>query len=350
MKKPDADKNLKGLTLPELENWIADYGEQRYRGRQIFRWLYDAGATSFEEMTNLSKELRSQLSEVAVIEGVQCLSQQKSRKDRSVKFLFGLPDGNKIESVLMFENKRATLCISTQVGCAIDCKFCATGMMGLTRNLDAGEIVDQVLQVQKWTGVSVTNIVCMGMGEPFHNYDHLMKACGILTEERGLNLSSRRIVVSTSGLVPKIYQFADENHRYRLAISLNATEDTTRSRIMPLNKKWPIHELLQAAKYYTQKSEQRVTFEYALMAGVNDTLEDAGRLRKLVSEIRCKINLIPYNPTRGAYRRPSEERILSFYHALAELPAPVTIRWSKGEDIEAACGQLAVMEQAEPSV
>lgn len=343
-------KNIKGLTSPELESWIADFGEKPYRGRQIFKWLYDAGATSFEEMTNLSKELRSRLSAAATIEGLTCLTQQKSPKDQSIKFLFGLPDGNKIESVLMFEDKRATLCISTQVGCAIDCKFCATGMMGLTRNLNAGEIVDQVLQVQKLGDVSVTNIVCMGMGEPFHNYDQLMKACGILTNEKGPGLSNRRIVVSTSGLVPKIYQFANENHRYRLAISLNATDDATRSRIMPLNKKWPIHELLEAARYYTRKSEQRVTFEYALMEGVNDTLEDANRLRKLVSEIKCKINLIPYNPTRGPYRRPSEERILSFYHTLAEIPAPVTIRWSKGEDIDAACGQLAVMNQAAPSV
>lgn len=336
-------KNIKGLTLPELENWITEFGEKPYRARQIFKWLYDAGVVSFEEMTNLSKELRSRLATAVSIEGLQLVTQQKSQKDQSVKFLFKLPDGNKIESVLMFEDKRATLCISTQVGCAIDCKFCATGMMGLTRNLSAGEIVDQVLQVQNLTGASVTNIVCMGMGEPFHNYENLMTACAIISDEQGQNISSRRIVVSTSGLVPQIYRFADEHHRYRLAISLNATEDETRSRIMPLNKKWPLSELLKAARYYTQKSEQRVTFEYALMAGVNDTEADAKRLQKLVSSIRCKINLIPYNPTRGDYQRPAEERILRFYKALAELRAPVTIRWSKGEDIDAACGQLAVM-------
>lgn len=336
-------KNIKGLTLPELESWITEFGEKPYRARQIFKWLYDAGASSFEEMTNLSKELRRRLAESVSIEGLQLVTQQKSQKDQSIKFLFKLPDGNKIESVLMFEDKRATLCISTQVGCAIDCKFCATGMMGLTRNLTAGEIVDQVLQVQKLADVSVTNIVCMGMGEPFHNYDRLMQACAILSDEQGQNIGSRRIVVSTSGLVPKIYQFADEHHRYRLAISLNATDDETRSRIMPLNKKWPLADLLKAARYYTQKSEQRVTFEYALMAGVNDTPADAERLRKLVSGMRCKINLIPYNPTRGDYLRPSEKRILRFYEALSEMREPVTIRWSKGEDIEAACGQLAVM-------
>ncbi|RMF58257.1 MAG: radical SAM protein, partial [Calditrichaeota bacterium] len=190
-------------------------------------------------------------------------------------------------------------------------------------------------------GVKISNVVCMGMGEPFHNYDNVMKACELLTDPNGPGLAKRRIVVSTSGLVPKVRQFADENRRFRLAVSLNATTDEVRERLMPLNKKWPIRELLSAVKYYTQKSEQRVTFEYVLLAGINDSVEDATRLKHLVKDLLCKVNLIPYNATVGPFRRPSEATIQRFYAEMASLRAPVTIRWSKGDDISAGCGQLA---------
>lgn len=334
--------NLKGLDLNELRDFVVSIDEKPFRGDQIFSWLYNKSINSFDEMTNLSKELRDKLLERAQIDQLKLVVQQQSGQDQSIKYLFQLEDDSQIESVLMFDGNRATLCISTQVGCAIDCKFCATGMMGLNRHLTPGEILDQVLAVQKLNGTRVTNVVCMGMGEPFHNYDNLMKACELLSDELGLNLARRHIVVSTSGLIPKIYRFADENHKYRLAISLNATLDEIRSRIMPLNKKWPIAELMKAAAYYTKKSDLRVTIEYVLMAGLTDSLEDAKRLKNIVKGLFCKINLIPYNATLGEFKRPEERRIMQFYQQMRDLTVPVTIRWSKGDDIDAGCGQLAV--------
>ena len=334
--------NLKGLDLAELQAFVESIGESRFRAQQIFRWVYGSGVSSFDDMTNLSKELHVRLNQVARIASLKCATQRQSQKDQSTKFLFELEDGRKIESVLMSEDGRNTLCVSTQVGCAIDCKFCATGMMGLQRNLTAGEIVDQLLMAQALSGTTVSNVVCMGMGEPFHNYDNVIKAGNLMSDDVGPNLAKKHIVVSTSGLVPKIIQFADEGQKFRLAISLNATTDAVRSRLMPLNKKWPIQELLRAAKYYTEKSEQIVTFEYVLMEGINDSVEDAERLKKLAQGIFCKINLIPYNATKGQYRRPAADRISRFYERMASLRAPVTIRWSKGDDIEAGCGQLAI--------
>ncbi len=336
--------DLKGQTLDELQTFVQSFGEKSFRAQQIFKWIYGAGVNSFEEMTNLSKDLRLRLNQKAQICKLQVVTSQKSTKDESTKFLFRLQDSQKIESVLMIDDQRTTLCISTQVGCAIDCKFCATGTMGLKRQLTAGEIVDQFLTVQEITGQSISNVVCMGMGEPFHNYENLMKAFALLCDDLGPNLAKRHIVVSTSGLVPKIKRFTDEAHKYRLAISLNATTDPVRSKIMPLNKKWPIKDLMKAVKYYTNKTAQRVTFEYVLMEGINDSTEDASRLLKLVNGMLCKVNLIPYNSTAGKYRRPSEERILQFYEKMASLRAPVTIRRSKGDDIDAACGQLAVKD------
>jgi len=333
--------NLKGLDLNELRDFALSIDEKPFRGDQMFDWLYKKRVNSFDEMTNLSKELRDKLLERSQIDQLKLVTQQQSGQDQSIKYLFQLEDDSQIESVLMLDGNRATLCISTQVGCAIDCKFCATGMMGLNRHLTPGEIIDQVFTAQKLNGKKITNVVCMGMGEPFHNYDNLMKACELLSDELGPNLAKRHIVVSTSGLIPKIYRFADENHKYRLAISLNATTDEIRSRIMPLNKKWPIAELIKAADYYTKKSDQRVTIEYVLMDGLTDSLEDAKRLKNIVKGLFCKINLIPYNATLGEFKRPDERRIMQFYEQMRDLTVPVTIRWSKGDDIDAGCGQLA---------
>jgi len=333
--------DLLGLDLTELQAFVRDLSEPAYRGQQIFEWLYKHAVTGFAEMTNLSKQLRERLAAEATVGKLQPVQALASKRDKSVKYLFRLPDGLTIESVLMFEKQRATLCVSTQVGCAIDCKFCATGMMGLKRNLTAGEIIDQVLTVQRESGKTVTNVVCMGMGEPFHNYDNLMKACDILTHELGTNLSSRHIVISTSGIVPKILRFADEQRKYRLAVSLNATTDAVRDKIMPLNKKWPIAELRKAIAYYTRKSGEPVTVEYVLLAEVNDMPADAVRLKKILRGLHFKLNLIPYNTVFDGYRRPTEQRIQQFYRAMASLGVPVMIRWSKGDDIEAGCGQLA---------
>ncbi len=345
MQNSDTKIDLMGLDHEELEGFVESLGEKKYRGQQIFQWIYGHGVSNFEEMTNLSKEFRSKLDKRAKIGQLQLVESKSSSQKDSTKFLFTLGDGYQIESVLMLEGRRNTLCVSTQVGCAIDCKFCATGTMGLLRNLTAGEITDQLLTVQKLTGKEVSNVVCMGMGEPFQNYANLMKACALLSDEHGPNLANKHIVVSTSGIVPKIIQFADEGHRFRLAISLNATSDSVRNEIMPLNNKWPIAELLGAAAYYTEKSNQKVTFEYVLLDGITDSLQDADRLKRLVNRIPCKINLIPYNTVVGSYRRPTDARIQEFYQRLADLRAPVTIRWSKGEDIDAACGQLAVPDR-----
>jgi 23S rRNA (adenine2503-C2)-methyltransferase len=339
--------NLKGLDLAELQEFVASVGEQSFRAKQLFSWIYGKGSPSFEAMTNLSKAFRHTLTEHAELSTLRLINSKKSSKDHTEKFLFQLEHGQQIESVLMFDSQRTTLCVSTQVGCAIDCKFCATGMMGLRRHLTAGEIVDQLISVQYLTGARVSNVVFMGMGEPFHNYENVIKACTILTDDLGPGLAKRHIVVSTSGLVPKILQFTDEGHKYRLAISLNATTDRVRSEIMPLNNKWPIKKLLNAVRYYNNKTGQRVTFEYVLLDGINDSVEDAERLEKMVQGILCKINLIPYNACRGKYRRPSEVRMMRFYQSLASLKAPVTIRWSKGEDINAACGQLATISNVE---
>ncbi len=337
--------DLKGLSQNELEDLVRRMDEPRFRSAQIFSWIYGKRVDSFDEMTNLSKEFRERLAKSATIGQLALQASETSGKDSSTKYLFKLQDGLAVESVLMPEDGHATLCVSTQVGCAIDCKFCATGKMGLQRNLSAGEILDQVLRAEELSGQPVRNLVFMGMGEPFHNYDNLLKACEILTDESGPNLSSRKLVISTSGILPKILQYADEGHKYRLAISLNATTDEQRTALMPLNKKWPIAEVIRAVKYYTEKSNQRVTFEYVLLNSVNDSVDDARRLRKLVEGLRCKINLIPYNPAVGPYSRSPNERIQAFYEQLAGLKVPVMIRWSKGDDIAAGCGQLAVAEK-----
>ncbi len=337
---------LKDLNLQGLTEFISTLGEKPYRARQVYEWLYHHNVSSFEQMTNLPKTFRDKLTKHAVVDTLTPAYEQRSQIDGTRKFLFRLRDDRKIESVLMFDADRVTLCISTQVGCALDCRFCATGMMGLERHLTPGEIIDQVLLSERIAAVRITNLVVMGMGEPLHNYENLMHALGVLTSPRGFGLSKKRVVVSTSGLVARIERLIDDGHRYRLAISLNATTDETRSRIMPVNRRWSIREVLTAARRYAAASKTRVTIEYVLLRGINDTPEDARRLESLVAGLRCKINLIPYNTTYREFSRPDEDRILAFYQELKDSPVPVTIRWSKGRDIDAACGQLITKEQA----
>lgn len=350
-------QDLKGLDRHELAAFMASVNEPPFRARQLFRWMHGRAAQSFEEITDLAKPLRARLQEVATIGTLALETRQISQRRDAEKFLFRLTDGAHIESVLMHEGggsrpARHTLCISSQVGCPVDCKFCATGLMGLLRNLRPGEIIDQVLQVKRLSGSPITNIVVMGMGEPMLNYEALLKAGYLLGDAEGVNLAPRRIVISTSGLVPKIERFAREGHKFRLAISLNATTDDVRNEIMPINRKYPIAALLQAAREYTRQAKLRVTFEYILLDGINDSLADAERLKILTRNMPCKINLIPYNPIAEArqsaagleallaYRRPSFERIEAFAASMREGPNPVTLRWSKGDDIDAACGQL----------
>ncbi|MCI0698500.1 23S rRNA (adenine(2503)-C(2))-methyltransferase RlmN [candidate division KSB1 bacterium] len=361
-------QNLKGLDREELVAFFTGIGEQPFHAKQLFRWIYGKAAASFDEITDLAKPLRQRLQEVAALEALTLVTRQTSHRRDAEKYLFRLADGLHIESVLMHEDpdfplkskkknrdnrpSRHTLCISSQVGCPVDCKFCATGLMGLLRNLTAGEIVDQVLTVRRMSESPITNVVVMGMGEPMLNYDALIKACYLLADDEGPNLAQRRIVISTSGLVPKIERFTKEGHKFRLAISLNATTDEVRNRIMPINRKYSIAILMQAARQYTRQAKQRVTFEYILLDGVNDALADAERLKNLTRGIPCKINLIPYNPIVNLqesahdsqpsilFNRPSFERIEAFLACVRQGPNAVTLRWSKGDDIDAACGQL----------
>jgi 23S rRNA (adenine2503-C2)-methyltransferase len=266
-----------------------------------------------------------------------------SKEDKSVKILFRTHDSNFIETVSMVDKNRHTVCLSSQVGCALDCHFCATGKMGLKRNLSTGEIVDQLIYVRESIDQPITNVVFMGMGEPFHNYDNVLNASDIFHSPKGFNLASTRITISTVGLLPQINQFIKEKRRYKLAISLNASNDKVRTDIMPINKKWSIVDLVNAGKEYSNQKKRLVMFEYVLLKGINDSEEDALELARLLQGIPCKINLIPYNEIEGKYQRPDESTITKFSEILHNYRDEyrVLVRWSKGQDIAAGCGQLA---------
>lgn len=333
-------RNLIGLSRNELGAFIAGIGEKPFRTKQIWTWLYSKGAADFNGMSNLSKSLREKLGKIAKIDTLTLEKVTKSKQSATKKLLWRLHDGALIESVYIPEGKRRTVCISTQVGCRLSCTFCATGSLGCSRNLSPFEIVDQVLGVIRSIGEKPTNIVVMGMGEPFHNYESVMKALSIINDSEGIAISHRKITLSTVGIVPAIERYTAEGHPYKLAISLNATDDQTRSGLMPINKKYPLEALIKAARLYTRKSRKRLTFEYVLLSGINDTQADANRLLKLLRNIPCKVNLIAYNRTQGDYKRPDEARIQSFAEAIRPLCAPVTLRLSRGDDIGGACGQL----------
>jgi len=338
--------NLKGLWIEDFEKLLGDLGEKRFKARQLASWIYAKGATDFAQMTELSKDLREKLSQIAFIGSIRLVKKQVSQKDISEKLLFELSDGEKIETVLMWEGKRVTICLSTQVGCPLGCTFCATGKMGFKRNLTAGEIVGQIIPLGDH---HITHVVLMGMGEPLLNYDHTLKALRIINNELGLSFAAKRITLSTAGIPPMIERLADENLKIKLAISLNAPTNEKRNKLMPINKKHPIKELLGAVKYFIQKTKRGITFEYALIKDVNDSEKDAQELSKLIRGIRCKINLIPYNPVPDLpYQKPSEEKIVAFRDYLYPRCPAVTLRRSKGEDILAACGQLRTQSSTVP--
>jgi len=335
--------NLKGLWIEELESILDKLGEKKYKTKQIAKWIYNKGVSDFEQMTDLSKELRRKLAEIAYIDKLNLLKKQTSKIDQTEKFFFQLSDGKKIETVLMREKDRVTLCISTQVGCALNCIFCATGSMGFERNLTAGEIVDQIICAKKFLREDerITNLVVMGMGEPLLNYENTLKAIRMIRSELGLSISAKRITLSTAGIVPQIYKLADEGLRMKLALSLNAPDDELRKKLMPITKKYPLSEVLEALKYYAEKTDTRITFEYVLIKDINDSKEHALELAKLVRGIPCKINLIPYNPVKNCpFEKPDEETLQKFRDILYPRAPAVTLRKSKGEDIQAACGQL----------
>jgi len=358
---PMAKKNLKGLNLEELKSFVESLGEKKYRGSQLFSWLYVKGAQSFEEMTDVSRDFRAVLAASARIDNLRLVTMSVSPSDGTTKFLFRLHDGLMIESVLIpaeeaspAVERRLTLCVSTQVGCPLDCKFCATGTMGFSRNLAAGEIVDQVIQAQLHVRRRITNLVYMGMGEPMLNYENVVKSVRLMTDDRSLNIGARRITISTAGYADKIRRMADENQRVKLALSLHSLDDAKRLQLMPITKKFPVAELIEALEYYYQATRRRPTLEYILFDGFNDTEEDVKKLVKLSKRIPCKVNLIPFHSIgftgpsglAAALQPTPPPRMEAFADALRKANITVMIRSSAGHDIEAACGQLAVREQS----
>ncbi len=335
-------RGIKDLTTQELEDWLGQRREPPYRARQIQQWLFQKRIVLFSEMTNLSGNLREGLDAEFTISRLKTLQSPRSL-DGTVKFLFGLDDRLSIESVLIPEAKRLTLCVSTQVGCGLGCTFCATATMGLRRSLRASEILDQILEVTRTLepGKRITHAVFMGMGEPLANYSETVKALEIMTDStQGLGLSSRRVTLSTVGLVPQIKKLMEETH-VNLAVSLHAANDEVRSQLLPINRKYPLSELIACCRSLPLPKRKRITFEYVLLRGVNHSPEDARRLGELLKGIRCKINLIPFNPHSGSpYQRPSREEIVKFQNTLAALGYQVNIREPRGDDIQAACGQL----------
>ena len=341
--------DIKELTADQLASWLAENGHPKYRLGQIYRWIYQRQADTFEAMTDLGKTLRQQLAAAFAIRRHEILGMETSR-DGTRKFLFQLADGARIESVLIPEKEHDTLCISSQVGCAQGCRFCMTGRGGLTRNLTAAEIVSQVRDVRGAAvgSLRLTNIVVMGMGEPLANYDNMLAALRRLTDaDTGLGFSARRITLSTAGVVPRLADLGRDSN-VNLAVSLNATDNTTRSRLMPINRAHPLESLLDACARYPLPPRRRITFEYILMAGINDSQDNARRLARLLSPIRSKVNLIPFNPHEGSeFDRPAPAVIERFRQILVDKDYTVITRHSKGQDISAACGQLAGAKFAE---
>lgn len=333
-------KNIKDYDLEELKKEFINLGEKPYRAEQVFKWLYENNVTSFEEMTNLSIELREKLKSNFSLCIYKIVKKQVS-SDGTKKYLFDVLDGNMIETVLMEYHHGKTLCVSSQIGCKMGCKFCASTGIKFMRSLTSGEIVEQILAVQRDENIKISNVVFMGIGEPLDNYDNVLNAIKILNNQKGLNIGARHISVSTSGLVPKIYKLADEKLQCTLSISLHATTDEQRSKMMPVNDAYNIEELLKACRYYIEKTNKRISFEYALAKDNNDNLEDAKRLVKLLKGMIAHVNLIPINKIEnGEFIKSSNENIIKFRDYLNEHGVVATIRRELGSDIDAACGQL----------
>lgn len=333
--------DIKNLNREELRGLIRGLGKEDYRVQQIIQWIYHHRVDSFQKMTNLSKKLRDHLQETSRMDCL-VLNDVETSGDGSQKFLFVLEDGEAIESVLIPDRERLTLCVSTQAGCAFGCRFCLTGQRPFSRNLSTSEIVGQVLAVQDITKTrSLTNIVLMGMGEPLANFENTVKALEIMGYNDGLRFSRRKITLSTVGLVPGIDRLGRSPRLCRLAISLNATDNATRNSLMPINRKHPLEDLLEACRRFPLAPRERITFEYVLIKGVNDSREDANRLPRILRGIRAKVNLIPYNESPHLpFERPDEEAILAFQEVLLQRDITAIIRKSRGADISAACGQL----------
>lgn len=349
--KTGKKKLLKGLTLQELKDYFIESGESKFRGEQVFNWMYNQLSDNFNEMLNLPKSLRHKLEEETELNTLQYVDSEISGETGTKKFIFSTQENHKIESVIIPENNRTTLCISTQIGCPLDCAFCATGLMGYKKNLTPGEIFDQYLLAAKDYGKeNITNIVYMGMGEPLLNYNATLNSLEIFAEELTTGMSFKKITVSTVGITPRIYDLADTGLKVKLAFSLHSCFDDIRSRIMPINKKYTLRQNIEAIKYYAQKTKTRITFEYVMLEGINDSEGDIKALVKLCSEVPSKINVIPFNSLQhmnpkgfsAELRSTSRNRIEKFVQKLRDKNITVTVRFTQGDDIAAACGQLAV--------
>ena len=332
--------NIKSFTFDELKQEMISLGEKPFRAEQIFKWVHQENVTSFDDMTNLSKEFREKLKEKYTINNFNIIRKLES-KDGTKKFLFDVLDGNAIESVLMQYKYGYSICVSSQVGCRMGCKFCASTGIPFSRSLEAGEIVEQILAVQREENVRISNIVFMGIGEPLDNYDNVIKAINIINHPKGLNIGTRHISISTSGVVPNIYRLANENIQCTLSISLHSSNNEKRSEMMPVNKMYPIEQLMETCRDYIKVTNKRISFEYALAKDSNDNLQDAKDLVKLLKGMLCHVNLIPINKIEnGKYSKSTNENIIKFRDYLNDNGIVATIRRELGSDIDAACGQL----------
>ena len=333
--------DIKSMNLPELTVLLEGLGEKAFRAKQIYQWIHEKQVDSFEEMSNISKKLKETLEEQVYLTSLKKEEVQISKIDGTRKYLFLLEDGNVIESVLMRYKHGNSVCISSQVGCRMGCRFCASTLDGLVRGLTPGEMLDQIYQIGKDIGERISNVVVMGTGEPLDNYDNLLRFIELLTDENGIRISQRNLTVSTCGIVPKIRELADKQLTITLALSLHASSQEKRLSLMPVANKYDIHEVIDACKYYFEKTGRRITFEYSLVGGVNDTDEDAAQLTKLIKGINCHVNLIPVNPIKERdYVQSNACVIEAFKNKLEKNCINVTIRREMGRDIDGACGQL----------
>ena len=333
--------DIKSQDLPELKKTVEGLSEKPFRAKQIYEWLHKKQAESFQEMTNLSVSLREKLERNCQIVSLKVLEVQTSKLDGTQKYLFALPDGNVVESVLMKYHHGNSVCISSQVGCKMGCRFCASTIGGWTRNLLPSEMLDQVYKIQKLSKERVSNVVVMGTGEPLDNYDNLLRFIRMLSDEKGLHISQRNITVSTCGIVPRMYDLAEEDLQITLAISLHASNQKKREQLMPIARKYSLDELMKACRNYFEKTGRRLTFEYSLVGGENDSQEDAEELAHLIKGLNCHINLIPVNPIKERSFVQSDKKVIAnFQNKLEKYQINVTIRREMGRDIDGACGQL----------
>lgn len=333
--------DIKSLTLEELKTELTQLGEKPFRAVQVYEWMHVKLARGFDDMSNISKALRERLKEEFVFTALQEVRMQESKIDGTRKYLLQLADGNVVESVWMRYHHGNSVCISSQVGCRMGCRFCASTLDGLERSLTASEMLDQIYTISRLTGERVSNVVVMGTGEPLDNYDNLLRFLHLLTDENGLHISQRNVTVSTCGIVPNIRRLAEERLQITLALSLHATTDEKRKRLMPIANQYALREVLEACRYYFSQTGRRITFEYSLVGGVNDTDEDARELIAIASGLNCHVNLIPVNPIKERdYVESGRERVLAFKQRLERGRIPVTVRREMGRDIDGACGQL----------